>query len=137
MAEYIVQIGYRTSTGAKQEMTFPCDSLEQAEQTREEWAQKINDDPWDRLLYAHIKGKTPEEKAQEQPTEPTHYKLTAKGISGGYYTAVLPITEDLDKAIDSMEDDLILIGVERISLPVKKATSMVRTRLHMRLSNNN
>lgn len=136
MAKYEVQILYRNHRNSRREINIPCDTLTEAQDTLARYTKIIEDDLFDTFVSGRIKGEKPAEQEQAKPTEPTHYKLTAKGISGGYYTAVLPITEDLDKAIDSMEDDLMLIGIERIHLPVKGATSMTNTRLHRRLSNN-
>lgn len=136
MAEYIVRILYRNHRNSRREMNIPCETLAEAQETLARLTEQIKADIFDTFVDGWIIGEKPVEQEQAKPTEPTHYKLTAKSISGGYYTAVLPITEDLDKAIDSMAEDLMLIGIERICLPVKEATSMTRTRLHRRLSNN-
>ena len=129
MATYIVEIGYKTPTGSRQEHRIECCTLEQAEQVRNEQVEIIKNDAWLELRYSHIKINEP--AGMVQPATPTHWKITAKSFSGGYYSALVPITADLDAALDKIDDDLKIIGIEKVIRP-PVGTGITTSRLHTR-----
>ena len=136
MAEFIVHILYKNHRGSRREMDIPCATLEQAQDTLEKMSEAIKADPFDTFLYGLIKGERLQEQIQEQPTEPTHYKITAKSLSGGYYSALIPITADLDEALDRVDADLKIIGIEKVTRRVVAGvTGLTTSRLHARSLN--
>ena len=93
--------------------------MEEAKAALQKKMDELDDDG-----FVHIEGTvnriTPKEE-QETSQEPTHYKIVAKDMFGGWVCSLLPINEDLQAALDKMDEDLKLVDIYKVTMPFKSA----------------
>lgn len=109
---------YRTYTGGRRSIEQGFNSYEEARCEMIKTCEEL-----DELGYNNVRGMVLGEKPQEAtsqeatPQGHTHYRIVAKDSFGTYVTSLLPINEDLQAALDTMDEDLKLIDVYKVTMP--------------------
>jgi hypothetical protein len=112
---------YRSYTGSRRRIEQGFNSYEEARCEMIKTCEEL-----DELGYNNVWGTVVGEKPQvsqaaEAPQGHTHYRIIAKDIFGTYVSSLLPINEDLQAALDTMDEDLKLIDVYKVTMPFKGA----------------
>lgn len=121
-ATHIVHIGYKTYTGSRRERHIPCFSLEEAERELERQVKEIDEEF---LIYSRIEVLDKSQQVAEPIPKMLHYKITAKDSFGGAFVSIVPASEDLEKMLGMIDEDLKVISIEKVALPTIKAMRMV------------
>jgi hypothetical protein len=128
-ARYLVQVIYHTYNGSRREYQALCEAKETADLKLALKVGELEADDY-HIIYAGVRDLDPVPKEQ-QMQQIEHYRLTAKDQFGQRCQALLPTTEDLHKALESMDWDLKLIGIERVMLN-KRVNTYTNSRFVMR-----
>lgn len=127
-----VDISYRKHTGARREQTFFCNSLEEAQRVCEETCKRLEDEGYWRVR-GFIFSLTPVEPAPVS-TEPTHYRVTIRNGEGLRKSYLIPIDRDLEEALDSFDEDMKVIGIEKVIRNIAATPQRMRINSRFELS---
>lgn len=114
--EYRLEITYRDHRGARRTSMETFNTLEEAQKESRRILDLLEEDDAYNVVVRIIKP-VQEQTRKEAAQTATHYKIVAKDEFGGYVSAYLPISEDIDAALDKMENGLKLIDVYMVSMP--------------------
>lgn len=129
---YKLEITYRDHRGTRRTMWDAFSTLEEAQEESRRMADLLEDDDAYNIVVRIIKP-VQDQIRNEAAQEATHYKIVAMDEFGGYVSAYLPIGEDIDAALDKIENGLKLIDVYRVTMPFKgQYPVQSNTRLIMR-----
>lgn len=114
-------VHFRAYTGSRRRIEQGFNSYEEARCEMIKTCEEL-----DELGYNNVWGTVVGEKPQvsqaaEAPQGHTHYRIIAKDSFGAYVSSLLPINEDLQAALDTMDEDLKLIDVYKVTMPFKGA----------------
>ena len=129
-----VDITYRKYTGARREQTLYCNSLEEAQKVCAETCKRLEDEGYERVRGFIFDIRPVEQKPVL--AEPTHYRVTIKNGEGLRKAYLIPIDYDLDKAIDSFDDDMKVIGIEKVIRNIAAAPQRMRINSRFESKNN-
>ena len=127
-----VEIHYRKYTGSRQRLTLYCDSWEEALKTLADTCKRLEDEGFERVS-GHIIGARPVEP-KPVLTEPTHYRVTIKNGEGCTRAYLIPIDKDLEEALDSFDDDMKVIGIEKVIRNIAATPQRMRINSRYELS---
>ena len=113
---------YRSYTGSRRKIEQGFNSYEDAKNAMVKTMEALEEDDY-RNVWGTVKGEKPQAQARdaEVPQGHTHYRIIAKDSFGAYVSSLLPINEDLQAALDTMDEDLKLIDVYKVTMPFKGA----------------
>lgn len=130
---YKLEITYRDHRGTRRTMWDAFSTLEDAQKESRKIVDLLEDEDAYNIVVRIIKPVEPATQTQDVAQEATHYKIVAMDEFGGYVSAYLPISEDIDAALDRIENGLKLIDVYRVTMPFKgQYPVQSNTRLIMR-----
>lgn len=127
-----VDISYRKHTGARREQTLYCNSLEEAQKVCAETCKRLEDEGYWRVR-GFIFSLTPVEPAPVL-TEPTHYRVTIRNGEGCTKAYLVPIDRDLEEALGSFDDDMKVIGIEKVIRNIAATPQRMRINSRFELS---
>lgn len=129
---YKLEITYRDHRGARRTMWDAFSTLKEAQEESRRMLDLLEDDDAYNIVVRIIKP-VQDQIRNEAAQGATHYKIVAMDEFGGYVSAYLPISEDIDAALDKIENGLKLIDVYRVTMPFKgQYPVQSNTRLIMR-----
>lgn len=99
-----IEKGFHSYEDASYEMVKTCEYLEE-EGFEDVWGKVTGERPQSRVVQ------------EAAPQGYTHYRIVAKDMFGEYVSSLLPINEDLQAALDTMDEDLKLIDVYKVTMP--------------------
>lgn len=129
---YKLEVTYRDHRGARRTMWDAFSTLEEAQEESRRMVDLLEGEDAYNVVVRIIKP-IQDQIRNEVAQGATHYKIVAMDEFGGYVSAYLPIGEDIDAALDRLENGLKLIDVYRVTMPFKgQYPVQSNTRLIMR-----
>lgn len=132
---YKLEITYRDHRGTRRTMWDAFSTLEEAQEESRRMVDLLEGEDAYNVVVRIIKPVQDQirNEAAQEAQGATHYKIVAMDEFGGYVSAYLPISEDIDAALDKIENGLKLIDVYRVTMPFKgQYPVQSNTRLIMR-----
>jgi hypothetical protein len=114
-------VHYRSYTGSRRTIEKGFNSYEDAKYEMAKTCEALEEDGYKDVWGTVIGEKPQAPQAVEAPQGHTHYRIIAKDSFGAYVSSLLPINEDLQAALDTMDEDLKLIDVYKVTMPFKGA----------------
>lgn len=116
-------VHYRTYTGSRRSIEQGFNSYEEARCELIKTCDELEEQGYYRI-WGTVEGEKPQEATTQEapPQSHTHYKIVAKDAFGAYCSTLLPISEDLQAALDNMDEDLKLIDVYKVTMPFAGAS---------------
>lgn len=112
---------YRSYTGCRRSIEKGFNSYEEARCEMIKTCEELDELGYNKV-WGTVEGEKPQvSQAAEVPQGHTHYRIIAKDSFGAYVSSLLPINEDLQAALDTMDEDLKLIDVYKVTMPFKGA----------------
>lgn len=113
-----MRVHYRTYTGSRRSIEEGFNSYEEAYNEMIKTCEELEEQGYFKICGS-VTGERPKETIIQEaaPQGYTHYKIVAKDAFGAYCSTYLPIGEDLQAALDNMDEDLKLIDIYRVTMP--------------------
>lgn len=118
---HTMAVYYRSYTGSRRTIEKGFNSYEDAKYEMAKTCEALEEDGYKDVWGTVIGEKPQAPQAAEAPQGHTHYRIIAKDSFGAYVSSLLPINEDLQAALDTMDEDLKLIDVYKVTMPFKGA----------------